>query len=390
MKPLLYSGLAFLFTLASFQPSYATSKPEDSWHAKLFSHISQVGGTPQGYSPSQIRHAYSVDQTNKDGAGQTIGIISAYSDPNAETNLATFNNTFNLPKLNGTPNSPSCTIQNGPLPCFQKVVLGSKPKENAGWSTETSLDTEWSHVMAPKSSVLLVEANSDSLTDLLTAIDKAVNLGAYIISMSWGGSEFSQELADEAHFSHPGISFVASSGDSGFGTSYPASSPHVISVGGTHLTLTPSNTRLSESAWSGSGGGASSFFPKPLYQQSLASYTSKKRLLPDVSLNADPTTGYPIFNKGKWLTVGGTSASAPQWAGIIALANQAQSTHLDTSSTLSSPVYTAALGNSFSQNYWDTQSGKNGTCKIYCSTKQGYDTVTGLGSPIISQIIEKL
>ncbi|MGB9245893.1 MAG: hypothetical protein WCC03_21275, partial [Candidatus Acidiferrales bacterium] len=169
--------------------------------------------TPNGYSPAQIRQAYGFDQITNQGAGQIIGIIDAYDDPNAESDLAVFDQQFGL---------PPCTTANG---CFRKIFGGSKhPKANADWALEISLDIEWAHAIAPKATILLVEATTNSLGDLLNAVDTAVRNGSSVVSMSWTVSEFSSESRQDNHFVSTGVTFLAASGDNGTGVAYPASS----------------------------------------------------------------------------------------------------------------------------------------------------------------------
>ena len=203
--------------------------------------------------------------------------------------------------------------------------------------------------------------------------------------MSWGGAEFSSQATYESHFNHAGTSFTASSGDNGAGASWPATSPSVVSVGGTTLSISSGGV-VSESGWSGSGGGFSAYFTHPAYQNNFVSNT--KRAFPDVSLVADPNTGVAVYDstayngqKG-WFQVGGTSASAPMWAGIIALANQARGAAL-TGSTAA--LYKLA-GTNYSGYYNDIKSGSNGGF----SATLGYDEVTGLGTPIAPNVIADL
>src|SRR5712691_3460673 len=212
---------------------------------------------PRGMSPSATRHAYGFDLILNQGAGQVIGIVDAYDDPNIESDLGVFNSTFNL---------PLCTSSNG---CFSKVYAqGSKPSSNAGWALEISLDVEWAHAIAPQAKIVLVEAASSSFTNLMQAVDVAVQNGASAVSMSFGGGEFSGETSYDTHFAVNGVTFTASSGDSGNGVEYPAASPDVVGVGGTTLTTGTGGSYISETAWSGSGGGQSSVENEPPYQPS--------------------------------------------------------------------------------------------------------------------------
>ena len=203
-----------------------------------------------GLTPQQIRHAYGFDQLSNQGQGQVIGIVEAYNHPQIEKDLAVFNQAFNL---------PPCTTANG---CFTQVsVNGKNLGTNTLWAMEISLDVEWAHAMAPNARIILVQSPSGKLDDMLQGVDLAVRMGADVVSMSWGAPEFAGEAAYDGHFLAPGVIFVASSGDSGNPGFYPAASPFVTGVGGTSLNLDSNGNILSETAWSGSGGGISSLEP---------------------------------------------------------------------------------------------------------------------------------
>src|SRR5262249_14398572 len=188
-----------------------------------------------------------------------------------------------------------------------------------------ALDVEWAHAIAPRAHIVLVEAKSNSFADLMQAIDTAVTkYNANVVSMSFGGNEFASEVNYDFHFSKwPNVTFVASSGDNVCGVEYPAASPYVLAVGGTTLNLSSDGTWGGESAWSGSGGGVSAYEGRPSYQGG----TSGGRVVPDVAYDADPNTGFAVYDSYKyqgqsgWFVVGGTSAGAPQWAAITAIAN---------------------------------------------------------------------
>lgn len=289
----------------------------------------------QGYSPAQLSQAYDFNQiklangVTADGSGQTIAIVDAYNDPKISSDLAVFDQTFDL----NAP--PSLKVVNG---------NGSSklPATDAGWAGEISLDVEWAHAMAPGANILLVEANTDSLTDLMDAVNYARNAaGVSVVSMSWGGSEFfgwngtefTGQTQYDAYFTtpseHQGITFVAAAGDSGVysGVQWPASSPNVISVGGTSLYVAnTTGTYYTESSWSGTSGGFSQVELEPAYQD--AAQNSGMRTSPDVAYDADPDTGVAVYDsvayEGSvgWQVVGGTSAGAPQWAALVAIADQ--------------------------------------------------------------------
>ncbi len=194
------------------------------------------------------------------------------------------------------------------------------------------MDVEWAHAIAPGAAILVVEARSDSLSDLLAAVDVARSTpGVAAVSMSWGFNETSLESAFDAHFQTPagnqGITFVAASGDYGTtnGPEYPSSSPRVLAVGGTTLSTDVQGDYLGEVAWSGSGGGSSRYEPEPRYQAKVQS--SGHRTTPDVAFLGDPNTGVAVYETpprgfGSWITVGGTSLGTPAWAAIIAIVDQ--------------------------------------------------------------------
>src|ERR1700722_8074683 len=270
------------------------------------------------FTPAQIRHAYGFDKVTNQGAGQTIGIVDAYDDANAETDLAVFSKKFGL---------PACSTANG---CFLKAYQTSrKPAANANWAVEVSLDLQWAHAIAPQAKIVLVEASTNNLSDLLASVDVAVRHGASAVSMSWTSGEISSERNLDNHFVASGVTFLAASGDTGFGVAYPAASPDVVGVGGTSLALDARGNYASETAWSGSGGGQSVYEYEPLVQSQfpIPDDSRGKRGLPDVSYNANPGTGYAIYDSigisaaGGWFQVGGTSAATPQWAALVAIAN---------------------------------------------------------------------
>jgi subtilase family serine protease len=341
---------------------------------------------PRGMSPSATRHAYGFDKIVNQGAGQVIGIVDAYDDPNIESDLGVFSSTFVL---------PPCTTSNN---CFQKVYAqGSRPSTSAGWALEISLDVEWAHAIAPQAKILLVEAASNSFANLMQAVDVAVQHGASLVSMSFGGGESSSELSYDFHFNQNGVTFTASSGDSGSGVEYPAASPYVVAVGGTTLTTGSGGSYVGETAWSGSGGGQSAVENEPLYQStySIPNDPNGRRGVPDVAYDGDPNTGFAVYDtvryqgQSGWFQVGGTSAGAPQWAALFSIANSLRAGNKATLSSTDIAVYNVAKAN-LSSNFHDISSGKNGTCGTLCTASTGYDYVTGLGSPQANNIIPAL
>jgi subtilase family serine protease len=334
--------------------------------------------TPHGYTPAQIGSYLGLAG---DGSGQTIAIVDAYDDPNIISDLNTFSSTFGLPLVCGTTgaNPSSCVI-------FTKATPQGKPSTNAGWSLEIALDVEWAHAVAPKANILLVEAASNSFSNLMGAIDYAAGHGAVVISNSYGAGEFSGETTYDAHCILTSAVCTFSTGDSGNPGGYPAYNPYVVAVGGTTLNLTSSGVVTGESAWSGSGGGVSQYEAKPAYQNSANPYAS--RGIPDVSYDADPNTGFAVYDsvtyqrQSGWFQVGGTSAGTPQWAAIIAVADQSRAASSQPRLTGASfTANTAIYALQGTSSLADITSGSNGSCGSVCAAGPGYDFVTGLGSP---------
>jgi len=317
-----------------------------------------VSRTPTGLSPATIKSAYSFPTALTAGSGKTIAIVDAYDDPTAESDLNVFSNQYGL---------PACTTGNG---CFTKVnqTGGTKaPRSDPGWALEISLDVQWAHAIAPGAKILLVEASSNSFTNLLAAEDYAKTHAQYV-SNSWGGPEFSGENTYDSHFVQTGVSFFVSAGDAGLPAEYPSSSPNVISVGGTRLTINGST--VTETGWTGGGGGCSAFETATSAQSAYAGYAQVgcggKRATPDVSLDADPASGVSVYDSTRyqgqsgWWAVGGTSASSPMWAGRAAVAGVVVNS-------------TYVYGNAIT--YRDITVGNNGaSCLV------GFDLCSGRGS----------
>ncbi len=355
-----------------------------------FHHSTQVNvphasSTTAGYTPAQIRTAYGFSNTTfgstaADGRGQTIAIIDAYHDPNITSDLAAFDAAYGI----AAPLSFKIVNQNGGT-----ALPGTDPSQ--GWEGETALDVEWAHAIAPGANIILVEANSASDNDLFAAVNWARNQsGVSVISMSWGSDDTLANKSWDQNLSstylvtptgHQGVTFVASSGDNGY-PSFPSTSPNVLSVGGTDLYLNSNGTISNETAWTpqtgggqtwSGGGGVSQEFPG--------------RKVPDVSYNAGIAVAvYDTFgpNHG-WVGVGGTSAGAPQWSALIAIANQGRA--LSGLGTLNGATQTvAAMYAAPSANFHDITSGST----QFYSAGVGYDLATGLGTPIANKLIPYL
>ena len=263
-----------------------------------------------GKTPANLQDAYKT--TGKTGVSTTIvAAVDAFGYTNAETDLGTYRSQWGL---------PACTTANG---CFKKLnqngQQGSYPAQNIGWAQESALDLDMLSAMCPSCQIWLVEANDNSYNNLATAVNTAASLGAHVISNSYGGGE-SGTQSFEASYNHNHVAVTASTGDNGFGAGpqFPATSPHVIAVGGTHLVTDGSQRGWAETVWSGAGSGCSTIYAKPAWQ---ADPTCTKRMEADVSAVADPATGVAVFGPngagvGTWLVFGGTSVSAPLVGGV--------------------------------------------------------------------------
>jgi DNA-binding beta-propeller fold protein YncE len=336
-------------------------------------------GVDGGFAPEDLQSAYKLPESG--GSGNTIAIVDAWDDPAAESDLATYRSHYGL---------PACTTANG---CFQKVNQKGEAKNyptsaykifgGAGWVLEASLDMDMASAICPECQITLVEANSNLLENLGTANNTAATLGATVISDSWGANEYEEETEEDSlYFSHPGIPILVSSGDSGYGVSYPSASPNVISVGGTSLSKEEGSKRgWHETAWLGAGSGCSAYEAKPKWQTDEG---CAKRVGTDVAAVADPNTPVSVYSEGwgqegstspGWLRVGGTSAAAPILAGVearLSTAERAQGAELFWEEGPEGKLF-------------DVADGRNGHCspeaEYLCAAKVGYDGPTGWGTP---------
>ncbi|MEU6146345.1 putative Ig domain-containing protein [Streptomyces sp. NPDC047081] len=327
-----------------------------------------AAAAPSGLSPANLHSAYNLPSTG--GSGLTVAVVDAYNDPNAESDLATYRSQYGL---------SSCTKANG---CFKQVSqtgsTTSLPSNDTGWAGEEALDIDMVSAVCPNCNIILVEANSATDSDLGTAENEAVALGAKFVSNSWGGDESSSQTSeDTSYFKHPGVAITVSAGDSGYGAEYPATSQYVTAVGGTALSTSSNSRGWTESVWKtssteGTGSGCSAYDAKPSWQTDTG---CTKRMESDVSAVADPATGvavYDTYGGSGWAVYGGTSASAPIIAGVYALAG-----------TPGSSDYPAKYPYSHTSNLYDVTSGNNGSCSTsyFCTAATGYDGPTGWGTP---------
>jgi subtilase family serine protease len=338
-----------------------------------------------GYGPSQFQAAYGLSAASAaDGAGTTVALVDAYNDPTAASDLAAYRSAAGLPALA----SGQFTVynQNG-----QTSPLPATAPASDDWTLEESLDVDMVSAICPLCKIDLVEATNDSGTGLYVAEKTAATtLGAKYISNSWGGSETSTDTSyDSQYFSQPGVVYTASSGDNAYnaGVIYPATSPNVVSVGGTSLSTASNSRGWTEKVWytnssEGTGSGCSAYEPQPSWQTavSIIPPACSKRVDNDVAADADPATGAAVYDttngNGGWNEVGGTSQSSPMIAAVFALAGN----NGNGGNNAADSIYT------HTGNLYEVTASSNGTCsKTVLCTATGaantYNGPTGWGTP---------
>jgi kumamolisin len=307
--------------------------------------------------------------TNPAGGFGAIALVDAFHDPTALTDLQTFSTQFGL-------KAPNLTVV---------FATGVKPAQDptGGWELEEALDLEWAHAMAPDARLFLVEARSNSFSDLLAAERVAGSLvaraGGGEVSNSWGGAEFSGETTFDSTFTTAGVVYFASSGDQP-GVQYPAASPNVVAAGGTTTSRSPSTANfLSEHPWDLAGSGVSAFEARPVYQDVIQTTVGTHRGVPDLSFDSNPVTGAWVFDStpvqgagSGWFIVGGTSLASPALAGIV----NAAGNRLGSSNAELNLIYNnLAITTDFN----DISTGFCGPTAGF-SAKLGWDLCTGIGS----------
>lgn len=314
------------------------------------------------------------------GGSRAIAIVDAYDYPTAMADLNKFSAQFGLPTVTTT--TFKVLFAGGTGGC-----AGTAPGNDPGWETEQALDIQWAHAMAPHAKIFLVEAASANLPDLLVAEDCASKTvaaaGGGEVSNSWGGSEVSAETSYDSHLVKSTVVFLASTGDAP-GTAWPSVSPNAVAVGGTTTSRVGSGTTLGnfagEVAWESGGGGTSLYEARPSYQSAVT--TGAHRLVPDVAADANPNTGVWVYDSNAttgigWYVIGGTSVSAPVWAGVINHAG-----HFSASSVAElTSIYTAfANATTYAADYNDISDGRCGDYDGYTAATK-WDPCTGIGSP---------
>lgn len=378
----------------------------------------QTTSPPGCYGPDQIRAAYGIQpllNRGLNGAGRTIVIIDAYGSSTISSDLALFDSRWGLPA------PPSFVVETP----FGPPATPPDQATADGWSGETSLDVEWAHAIAPAANIVLVEAYSDSDADILNATQWVSDHNAGdVLSQSYGEAEqcmdpslLTQQDRLFAKMSKQGITLFASSGDAGAaqytcdGSAYfkavstPASDPYVTGVGGTTLIADGTTGRYqSESAWNettlygdaaASGGGVSVAYSSPNYQGLVE--RNSMRTVPDVSYNAAIFNGVIVAWNGAFYRFGGTSAGPPQWAALVAIADQLEHGRIG---QINQALYSTHGSGLF---FHDVTTGDNSipNLKPYLGARygtpihgynagRGYDLVTGLGTPIAATLVPYL
>lgn len=349
-------------------------------------YISEAYNYDGSYLPSNIDDAYDINYIHNEGYcgnNVTIVIVDAYGDPSIRYDTSVYDNITGLPPINLTIDYPK----------------GLPKNNNSGWATETAVDVEMSHSIAPKANIVLLVSPGDG-NSLLDSVSYAIDhkMGN-IISLSWGSPESEvphselntlNKLYKQA--AEENITVLAASGDQGAydGTSsltvnFPAGDPYVLGVGGT--TLTYSNGKYTQIAWgevvngkeSGSGGGFSTFFSRPYYQDPY-DYNGDYFGVPEVSLDANPSTGVLVVVSGEMYKLGGTSIATPMWTGIIALMDN----YFNRSLGFVNPLfYQISRTKYYNTSFTQITSGNNN----YYHATPGWNPVTGLGTPLVSNLI---
>ncbi len=332
-----------------------------------------VNPNVSGYGPVQFHTGYNLPTT---AVGKhTIAIVDAFANPNVLANLNTYNAQF------GLPNTPKCSTKHKTA-CLdvrnQNGLKSPLPAGNTGWGLEIALDVQVAHAICQNCKIALYEANSNSWSDLATAVNTAAARGADAISNSYGA--YLDDCGTQTAYNHQKIAVTVSAGDSGFGVACPANQNTVVAVGGTNLQLNADNSYKSESVWNGTGSGCSTVISAQSWQTTATNWSAigcgSKRGMNDVSADADPNTGaaiYDNYGQGGWVVVGGTSLSSPLVAAVYALAGNASTWNYPAQS-----VYGAA------GSLHDVTAGTNGSCSphpLQCGAGAGYDLPTGMGTP---------
>jgi subtilase family serine protease len=423
------------------------------------------------FSAASMQASYNLGPlyaAGDEGQGMTIAIIDSFGNPNITSDLANFDTQMGLPHMCG---EAGATCAAG-APTFQHVYwngttqVKAPPPNSKGtalqtrniWALETSLDVEWAHAIAPDANILNVTVNPaetlgvQGFPAMMDAEQFVVDHHeATVISQSFAAAEetfpSTQSLMNLRHAfisaAANGVTVLGSSGDGGSANSsktpvknpvtfpyptveWPASDPLVTAAGGTYLCTNPitgtsvdsadqpatcqAHPGVREVGWIDSGGGFSSIFAKPSYQDVLPAGSTaigSMRGVPDIAYNASSRTGVLVYDTAPgdgssglicksgdpcsagWYVVGGTSASSPQWAGLVAIADQIAGHGLG---LINPALYSLASGPNYGTYFYDVTTGNNQADPAvpgYPATT-GWDPVTGLGTPNAATLLPAL
>ncbi len=391
-----------------------TSTPADAVVTTCPSYLKSLPGC---FTPQAFRQAYGVDkliQQGITGKGQTIVDIVSFGSPTLQKDMQVYDKQFGLPAVDLKIISPL------------HEPVSDPNHDRAGWAEETTLDVQVIHAIAPDAKIVVL-TSPVSETEGTIGLPEFRKLEQYvvdhklgtIVSQSWAASEITlkdaagqKELQKWNSFyqqttTKKGITYFASSGDNGATdftdlqakhlsstatTGFPTDSPWVVSVGGT--TLSSNGSTFSEQAWSNSGGGFSRFYKTPSFQKGLSATVQSelkgRRGVPDVAGSADPSAALVNYVEGQWTLIGGTSASAPLWAGISALANQEAGHALG---FINPGLYKLATSSTYARDFNDITVGNNSNDSAHVkgySAVPGWDPITGLGSPKAQNLVPDL
>ncbi len=375
---------------------------------------------PACYTPHALRVAYGVEKLTEQGytgKGQTVIDIVSYGSPLLQQDMKVFDRQFGLPPITISVLAPLGTVPFNPT-----------NKDMNGWASETELDVEIIHAIAPDARIIVMTSPVDE-TEGTIGLPQFLQLEQYAVSHHLGYIFTQSYVASEATLSdatgqalvktytkfyqqitsQDGFTVLTGSGDNGATdweniastqldpnptVNFPADVPYVTAVGGT--TLIKMANEYNESAWSGSGGGVSKFFSEPSFQQGMSSTLQHElgghRGIPDVAGDANPNTGMAFYIGGQWTLTGGTSASTPFWAALVAIADQMAGHPLG---NINPGIYKLGTSANAQRDFRDIISGSNAVNKgnIHVpgfSATAGWDAVTGWGTPLASSFIPDL
>lgn len=352
---------------------------------------------PQYFNGSQIVSLYnipSIKPATVNTSKTTIAIVVAYTYPNLLNDL----NIYWTNNINYGPDS---------IPPKVNIYTTPGATQNVGWGQEECLDVQLVCTVNPNANIWVVEAKTANISDMIVAVNYATQvIKADVVSMSWGNTDSIYNNAYNTSFSNPSVTYCAATGDNN-SVCWPAVQSNCLAVGGTSLLWTPnsSSVQRTEYTWNGAGCGYSRTIPQPSYQKLVSTIAHIYRVVPDISLIANPVTSVYTVYDGSWFSVGGTSVSTPIMAGIISIANQqrfnqnksALTSVFPNANNIQNYLYNTILSsptkykNDFNDVVIGTGIGSTSSSGLTTYTsKIGFDITTGLGSPNATNLCNDL